>query len=384
MTLFQLRHYGVQGVRYLTRLAALLVVVAIVYLSLYAHYRAARAVEDAVQGDDLRSKVMREVDRHVSELDKPQVFLDGYKGILWSMRVAGWDLTDPLAAAEATATAGKVYPPLLLEILIPVAVTLLLGRIFCSWMCPAGLLFELTDKLRRPLRWVEIKPATVKCSHGNKYVVLVAGLVAAAVLGVPIFALVYPPAVLSRLVHNWVFGTTLTGMLVLLGVIVAIEVFVAPRWFCRSVCPGGALYGLIGAARVLRVKLDEQRCTGCGTCAPACPMGIDPVTDSTGIECDNCGACVRPCPEKALGYGLGLPGRSARPREKRSVKAAAVTAGVLLILLWPQTAAAHHILGLPHYSYKENYPQVPTLEYPATSGPYDILMTSSWPRPPIA
>lgn len=38
-------------------------------------------------------------------------------------------------------------------------------------------------------------------------------------------------------------------------------------------------------------------------------------------------------------------------------------------------ASAHHILGLPHYSYKENYPQVPTLEYPAKSGPYEILMT---------
>ena len=39
------------------------------------------------------------------------------------------------------------------------------------------------------------------------------------------------------------------------------------------------------------------------------------------------------------------------------------------------SATAHHILGLPHYSYKENYPQVPTLEYPARSGPYEILMT---------
>ncbi len=45
-----------------------------------------------------------------------------------------------------------------------------------------------------------------------------------------------------------------------------------------------------------------------------------------------------------------------------------------LVLVVP--AAAHHILGLPHYSYKENYPQRPTLEYPATTGPYDILLTS--------
>ncbi len=46
-----------------------------------------------------------------------------------------------------------------------------------------------------------------------------------------------------------------------------------------------------------------------------------------------------------------------------------------LVILAGSTAQAHHILGLPHYSYKENYPQVPTLEYPAQSGPYEILMT---------
>lgn len=47
----------------------------------------------------------------------------------------------------------------------------------------------------------------------------------------------------------------------------------------------------------------------------------------------------------------------------------------------PAVAEAHHILGLPHYSYKENYPQAPTLEYPATTGPYDVLMTSFPGRP---
>ena len=45
------------------------------------------------------------------------------------------------------------------------------------------------------------------------------------------------------------------------------------------------------------------------------------------------------------------------------------------VMLWTATAGAHHILGLPHYSYKENYPQVPTLEYPAQSGPFQVLLT---------
>jgi len=48
----------------------------------------------------------------------------------------------------------------------------------------------------------------------------------------------------------------------------------------------------------------------------------------------------------------------------------------LLIWLWALPALGHHILGLPHYSYKENYPQVPTLEYPAATGPWDVLLTA--------
>jgi hypothetical protein len=53
----------------------------------------------------------------------------------------------------------------------------------------------------------------------------------------------------------------------------------------------------------------------------------------------------------------------------------------LVLLTWATGAQAHHILGLPHYAYKDNYPQVPVLEYPARSGPWDILLTSYPGRP---
>lgn len=59
--------------------------------------------------------------------------------------------------------------------------------------------------------------------------------------------------------------------------------------------------------------------------------------------------------------------------------------GLILALvssLWASAGWAHHILGLPHYSYKENYPQAPTLEYPATTGPFDVLLTC-YPGAPV-
>ena len=384
----QTKHLGIQIVRRCTQLFVIWLMLYVIFLSLYAHYHAARALEDQVQANSWKAKVLAANDRRVSAKEDPQEYLDGYKGTLWSMRLAGYDLTDPLAVAEVIATSKTIYTPLLLTALIPVIVTLLMGRVFCSWMCPAGLLFEMTGKLRKLLKVAEIPAAEIKFSHANKYVLLVVGLAVSAVVGLPMFALIYPPAVVSRLAHAWIFGTSMTGMLILTGLVVLFEIFISPRWWCRTVCPGAALYGLIGWPRLLRVKLISDRCNGCKKCEPVCELGLDPVLQASSIECDNCGVCLRHCPDKALVYTIALPTigkqhRHGQPdRAKGKLPVVTTSVALLAVFALPQSALGHHILGLPHYSYKENYPQVPTLEYPAATGPYDILMTS-YPGKPV-
>ncbi|MCH7808352.1 MAG: 4Fe-4S binding protein [Planctomycetes bacterium] len=391
-------HLFLQIMRRCIQVAVLLLCIMIPVLSLYAHYRAAHVIEDEVLMAGMPGEVVtRFIHPYVDRLDDPQALLDANKGTLWSMRLAGVDLADPLAAAEMTAASKHVHWPLVVSIAIPVVVTLLLGRVFCSWICPGYLLFELTGKIRKLLRIAEIQPGEVRFSHANKYIFLVAGLGLTAVTSAPLFALLYPPAVISRAIHAWVFGTALTGMLVLLGVIVVFEVLVSPRWWCQTMCPGGALYALIGWARPLRVKLKAEACTGCRACIPVCEAGINPITESTSIECDNCGVCIRHCGDGALSFGLAWPqvGKERQeakgPRQENSLPVASchlpshpLSLLVLLLatLAFGRPAIAHHILGLPHYSYKENYPQRPTLEYPATTGPYDVLLTS-YPGIPV-
>ncbi|MFQ5490955.1 MAG: 4Fe-4S binding protein [Phycisphaerae bacterium] len=348
---------------------------------MYAHYRAAWVIEDEQLMAGLRGEVVTQVIHpYVERLSKPQTFLDANKGTIWSMRLGGVDLTDPLAAAEALAATKHVHWPLWISIVIPVVATLILGKVFCSWICPGYLLFEITGKLRKLLRIAEIEPANVRFAFANKYIFLVVGLGLSAAFSAPLFALIYPPAVISRVIHAWVFGTALTGMLVVLAAIVAIEVFVSPRWWCQTMCPGGALYGLLGAKRLLRVKLRTDACTGCRDCIPVCEAGINPITRSTSIECDNCGVCTRHCGPAALHYTLALPGlnrsKSSVQPQARGRRAVPAVIGVLVWLMLGSPAAGHHILGLPHYSYKENYPQRPTLEYPAQTGPFDVLLTS--------
>jgi len=369
-----------QILRRIVQVGTLVLTATFALLSLYAHYRAAGVISDPDLMAGLRGEAATKLIHPViDELDDPEAFLDGYKGTIWSMRVARFDLTDPLAAAEAIAATKHVHWPLIVSIFVPVVFTLLFGRVFCSWICPGYVLFELAGKLRKLLRFAEITPGEVKFAHTNKYIVLVVGLAVAAALSAPLFALIYPPAVVSRVIHAWIFGTALTGMVVLLVVMVAFEVLVSPRWWCRTMCPGGALYGLLGYLRPVRVKLKQESCTGCKACIPVCEAGINPITQSESIECDNCGVCLRHCDVDALVFTIGLPHRPERKRQRGRVapaKAALLGLAVAVLLIPVSAAHGHHILGLPHYSYKENYPQRPTLEYPATTGPYEVLLTS--------
>ncbi|RMF70945.1 MAG: 4Fe-4S binding protein [Planctomycetota bacterium] len=421
MSWHRLRHLGLQTIRRFVQLSVIGVVMGVVLLSLYAHYRAARALDDEQLVHGWKGVLLHKIDDAVGQRPDADRLLDGFKGTLWSMRLAGYDITDPLAAAEMTATSKTLYVPLLISTVLPLLVTLVLGRVFCSWMCPAGLLFEITGKLRGLLRMAELAPGEVHFSHRNKYILLVVGLLVAGVVGLPVFALIYPPAVLSRMAHAWIFGTALTGMTVLMLLIILFELFVSPRWWCRTMCPGGALYGLVGWTRLLRVRLDTSLCTGCKDCIPVCEEGINPITQSDSIECDNCGVCIRHCDDAALFYTIGLPGHRVRmsragdvgrsrhalpvipetpasdvaprtsakpadpaisPKRRRAfARRSRTVVPLLLLALLPARAEAHHILGLPHYSYSENYPQNPTFEYPAQTGPYDVVLTCYPGRP---
>jgi len=111
-----------------------------------------------------RGLVLSRIDKHIAPMENPQEFVESFKGTLWSMRLGNIDLSDPLAGAEMIAASKTLYGPFILSIIIPVLATLILGRIFCSWVCPADLLFVVSNKLRSVLKFAEIPPAEVKFS----------------------------------------------------------------------------------------------------------------------------------------------------------------------------------------------------------------------------
>ena len=404
-----MKHWLIPILRRSVQLASLLLLVALPVFALYIHYAEARAIGDLPDG--WRSTTLQKIDETVADSERAAEFVAETQGTIWSARIAGVSVTDPLAGVEAIVSSRSFYEPLLWSLLIPLVATLVLGRVFCGWVCPMNTLLELIDKARRLLKLAEIRERDIRFSLRNKYVLLGLTIAVLSVTSVPFLAMIYPPAVISREMHNYVFAGAVGVGAWLIGGVCAFELFVSRRWWCRYVCPGGALYSLLGRFRVVRVRRDEQKCVGCGECVRVCQFAQKPMlVEFTGMECTNCGTCITHCNDDALNYQFVLPVvRSAGTSEKtlpneQTSEAGSATATVTrpstsvlllatllrllpiavlaLVIAAPQPALAHHILGLPHYSYKENYPQAPTLEYPATTGPYDVLMTS-YPGKPV-
>lgn len=257
-------------------------------------------------------------ERRKAEQDRLLVAARSARGSTWSLELFGLTLTDPLAALESIAASRSLRWVLIAGVLLPVLGTLLLGRVFCSWICPAGFLLELWGKLRRLLRVLELKPGKLRLWHGNKYVILAVGLAFSFVVGLPLLGYLYPPALVGREAHNGVTvlfdraeegrlgfsaaGLTLASWFLL--AIALVELGFGPRLWCRSLCPGGAVYTLLGHRRVVNVERNPVNCTQCGSCVLACEMGLSPMTDRIGSECDNCGKCVADCPDDALHFVL--------------------------------------------------------------------------------
>ncbi|MEK7865869.1 MAG: 4Fe-4S binding protein [Planctomycetota bacterium] len=398
--------------RRIVQIAVLASLLAMPLIARYAHYLTARQLDRVVERWDgaAQGKALEATDRAMragipdgesgipTRRPRKEVLkrTEGFYGSPWSGRYFGVDFTDLLAGLESLTAARNAAMVLFVGLLIPLVGTVLLGRVFCSWICPMGLLFELGQKLRRVLGFLEVHPGNVRLWHGNKYVLLVVGLVLGAIGGIPLLHYIYPPAILGRESHTFVmtlfdraeagsFGFALVGLsgaAVFLVALMLFEVAIAPRAWCASLCPGGAVYALLGRFRAVRVRRRADACTLCAKCDIACPMALHPMTDRTGMECDNCGICRDVCPEKCLKYHVSFTSAAIEPKAtKPATPSVPVAAVALLVLAMGGVAQAHHILGLPHYAYDEKYPQIPVLKLIEKVGTWEIQLTGFPGRP---
>lgn len=243
----------------------------------------------------------------------------------------------PLGAI-ATISASKKLISLYLPALGLVVLTLILGRAFCGWVCPLGTMIDLFDWLFRKLRSV------TKLYDGRriKYYLLLF-IVLVALLGVEIsgwfdplsiatrtgwviynylgFILVQSAAAVSHIVGTSGLSCSVKHLLgfqiepypvqshtLILLVFLAIVLFGLSlrRYWCRNLCPLGALLALFSSINLFKRKVSES-CTDCGKCQRNCRMGCI-VSDGKGTlagECILCMDCQSLCPESAIRFGGG-------------------------------------------------------------------------------
>lgn len=222
-----------------------------------------------------------------------------------ALELFGLELVDPLPVLSVAVSAGPSWK--LWWLALPVLLLVVpLGRFFCGWVCPYVPLLAASNAARWWLSKLGLEPPDLRLPRSSSALVLVAVLAASAVFGIQLVPLLYPPSVIARETFHAVFYGGLGAGALLVAVAFGFDTFVSRAGFCRSLCPGGALYAFLGAASPVTVKLEKSTCTDCTVCDVVCNLGQSPMTGRIDSACERCGKCVASCPTDALKLGLAL------------------------------------------------------------------------------
>lgn len=252
---------------------------------------------------------------------------------------------DPLLAI-CTMLGVRTIIALMLPALLTLVFTLIFGRAFCGWICPMGTLLDLLHPVRLSRR--KDKATLFPCLS----TFLLVFLLISAVLKLPLAGYLDPFSILLRamvqaiypainsvtvsfftftydqapeavnLITEPIYSLLKGGFLpfeqkfydlasmsfFMLGGLFLLE-FVQRRFFCRNICPLGALLGWFARLGLLRFKGGGDECGECRRCSVVCRMGaVDEDRRIRGDSCSLCMECLVQCPRQIISFNPVFPG----------------------------------------------------------------------------
>jgi MauM/NapG family ferredoxin protein len=255
--------------------------------------------------------------------------------------------------------------------------TLVFGRVFCGFICPLGALHHLISYVKPALVGKRLVKANLSTgSRRVKYFILILLLIA-AFAGVNFAGIMDPMSFFFRSLALAVLPGAGTGLKEMFDILArtdikmfnylsyAAEVLVSPvfgygyqafktgwiigalflgvlflnrikpRFWCRTLCPLGALLGFCSRFSILGLEKNADRCTQCSKCTQACAGAAQPVPGEAWrkSECLMCFNCHNTCPEGAVAFKWRVPTSDAGPDMGRRAVLGGLTAGVSLPFL---------------------------------------------------
>jgi len=198
------------------------------------------------------------------------------------------------------------------------SLSLIVGRSFCGWICPMGTTLDLVHSLTGWRRFHRRKLLSgrgwARRNNWLRYYLLLAilagGFISSQTLGL------FDPLVIfqrtATTLMNNIFATQETGLRIYFSVIslvfigMAVLEFWQPRFWCRNLCPLGAIIGLVSRWSLLNRRVTSD-CTNCGECLRMCPMRAIPreVHNTDYSDCTFCLECEGACPQEGISFGFG-------------------------------------------------------------------------------
>ena len=272
-----------------------------------------------------------------------------------------------LKAFVLTRTVPEMHAAGMFMLIAFLAISWMCRKAFCSWICPVGTISEwlwqggeaIFGRTFALPRWADMPLRALK------YVLF--GLFAYVVVTMPvpeIKAFLGSPYGLVadvKMLNFFRFIGQTAAIVILLLVI--LSVFVKNFW-CRYLCPYGAMTGLVALISPARIRRDPITCIDCAKCAVACPSGlpVDRLLSVRSAECHACLACVSVCPAVgALDLKAGLARRHAIVRPWPLAAAIAV---VFLGIVGCAMALGYWDTTLPDALYFDLIPRAAEFAHP--------------------